>query len=647
MRPNEDGVAVKDAPVDHAAPARQTFVETALKLSGKSEEEARRTGAVDRADEQVEALFAQRHQTTASPIHRAVWDAEVPIDHFAAPPVEPGGAVKGVMDQSMVALEGRIRDGTLFDAEGKVSPGALEDLGRAGYWGLLIPPEYGGVGAPFSAFAAFLTRMATRDATVASLASVHGCIGAVDPLLAFGSEEQKRRLLPPLASGQRLSGFALTEPNAGSDLTALRTTARLEGDRYLVNGEKLFITNAIPGRTVGLVCLIDAKPAVLIADLPAREDATFQLRRYGLWALKHLHNNGLVFRDFPVPRENLLMTRGGDGLTIAYHGLNRGRVSLCAAAAGSMKVMLASMLPWARFRVTYGQSIDRRELVRRRIARMAGLIVGSQAMTEWCGWLLDQGFRGEMECIIAKIFGSEAQKTAAIELLMKTHGGRAFLRGHLFGDNAHEYLAPCIYEGEGEMLGMAFFKSLVKRHGSQFFEPIGKVLAAEGIKQPNPLNPSHAWKLRKAAAPYVKWQINQRLGAYRGAIIPALPGNLSGHARFAAEALQRSRFEIDGLMRRHALSLPDRQCAMAELSQRVQDMVVMLVTALWAGRQEHPTVHGAAQVLCAELRRRITGHRQAQAEFRAETELGRRIADGEFPLITGVEPPEILMKYAP
>ena len=100
-----------------------------------------------------------------------------------------------------------------------------------------------------------------------------------------------------------------------------------------------------------------------------------------------------------------------------------------------------------------------------------------------------------MECIIAKIFGSEAQKEAAIELMMKTHGGRAFLHGHVFGDNVHEFLAPCIYEGEGEMLGMAFFKSLVKQHGTQFFEPIGKTLAAAGIKKPNLLNLAHAWAL--------------------------------------------------------------------------------------------------------------------------------------------------------
>ncbi len=625
--------------------ASDNFVETALKLGGKSDEEASKTGRLDRADEQVEALFAPRYQTSRSPIHRAVWTHDVPVDLFRPEPVSVPEGARRVMEQSLEVVRRHRAAGTLLDENRKISDALLHELAGVGYWGLLVDKEYGGYGAPFSAFAPFLTQMATIDPTVAGLASVHGCIGAVDPLRAFGSPEQKQRILPRLASGEKLSAFALTEPGAGSDLTALKTRAERVGDDYIVNGEKLFITNAVPGRTVGLVCLVENKPAVFIADLPDHEDEHFQIVHYGLYALKHSHNNGLLFRDFRVPAENLLKTPQGDGLTVAYHGLNLGRVALCANAAGTMRSMLANMLPWTKFRKTYGQPIETRELVRRRIGRMAALIVGCDALVAWCSWLLDQGYRGEMECIIAKIFGSESQKEAAVELLMKTHGGRAFLHGHMFGDHVHEFLAPCIYEGEGEMLGMGFFKSLIKEHGKTYFEPIGKALAALGVRQPNPLNPAHGWALRKPMASYAKWFLGETLTPNAHPHLPSMPSNLATHARFAIDGLQRSRMEISAAMRTHQLRLADRQCRMSELSSRIQDLVVMLTTSLWAARQSSEVVRSAADILCQDLTRKLTGRRPTDAYFRAVTKLGETIEAGGFEAIAGVDPGEILMTY--
>src|SRR5262245_3824057 len=546
-------------PPTESAP-EASFAETALKLGGKSEEEARRMGAVDRADDQVERLFQPQYQTTSSPIHRAVWDRTLPAELFAAAKEQTPGDVQQVMSRSLDVVR-RHRDAkSLHNSDGKIAEGVLADLAGAGYWGLLVDREYGGSGAPLRSFMPFLTQMALLDPTIAGLASVHGCIGAVDPVRTFGNDEQKRRFLPRLASGERLSAFALTEPGAGSDLTALRTRARLVGDNYLVTGEKLFITNVVPGRTIGLVCLIDDKPAVLICDLPDRENEQFKLVKYGLHALKHTYNRGIIFRDFPVPAENLLRVNKGNGLTIAYHGLNLGRVALCATAAGNMRLMLASMLPWAKFRVTYGEAIAKRELVRRRIGRLAGLIVACDALVAWCSTLLDQGYRGEMECIIAKIFGSEAQKEAAIELFMKTHGGRAFLHGHLFGDQVHEFLAPCIYVGEGEMLGMALRKSLIYQHGTQFFEPVGKTLVAAGMKSFSPANPIHVWKLRRALVPYGRWWVSEIFARKWRSELGPLADPLREHAIFAIRGLQALPRQISGPMRKHQLKPPDRQC---------------------------------------------------------------------------------------
>jgi hypothetical protein len=345
-----------------------------------------------------------------------------------------------------------------------------------------------------------------------------------------------------------------------------------------------------------------------------------------------------------VPRENLLTPNVGDGLTIAYHGLNLGRVALCANAAGTMRLLLANLLPWAEFRRTYGQPINTRELVKRRIARLAALIAGADALVAWTSSLIDQGYRGELECVVAKIFGSEALKEAAIELFMKTHGGRSFLKGHILGDNVYDYLAPCIYEGEGEMLGLAFFKSLVKQHGKEFFEPIGKALQQHGIRAFNPLNPRHAWALRRELAGYSRWMLANR-PLFRGrTTLPPLEPRFAEHVAFALEQFRRAPVEISATMRKHQLKLADRQCRMAELSQRVQDAVVMLVTALWA--QPQPEVmRAAADILCQDLRRKLTGERPSDRYFRAAGQLADQIIQGGFEELAGVPRGEILMKY--
>src|SRR5262245_421094 len=631
-------------PPTESAP-EASFAETALKLGGKSEEEARRMGAVDRADDQVERLFQPQYQTTSSPIHRAVWDRTLPAELFAAAKEKTPADVQQVMSRSLDVVRRHRAAKSLYNSEGKIADAVLGELAGAGYWGLLVDREFGGHSAPLRSFMPFLTQMALVDPTTAGLASVHGCIGAVDPVRTFGTYEQKKRFLPKLASGERLSAFALTEPGAGSDLTALKTRAKLVGDQYLVTGEKLFITNVTPGRSIGLVCLIDDKPAVLIADLPPAENEQFQLVKYGLYALKHTYNRGIVFRDFPVPAENLLQVPKGNGLTIAYHGLNLGRVALCASAAGNMRLLMASMLPWANFRRTYGEAIARRELVRRRLARLAGLIVACDALVAWCSTLLDQGYRGEMECIIAKIFGSEAQKEAAIELFMKTHGGRSFLHGHLFGDNVHEYLAPCIYEGEGEMLGMALFKSLVKQHGTQYFEPVGKLLAANKMKTFSPLNPVHVWKLRRALVTYSLWWTGEFFARKWRTELGPMSDPLREHAIFAIRGLHAMPRQISAAMRKHQLKLADRQCRMSELSARVQKLVVMLCTSLYAAKQNDELLRAAADVLCQDLTRELTGERPTDRYYRAVTTLGEQIADGKFASIAGLKPDEILMRY--
>src|SRR5262249_42899721 len=140
---------------------KQSFAETALRLSGKTEEEARRTGALDRADEQVEALFAARYQTNNSPVHKAVWDGKTPLELFNPPLHDASHPSDRAMDASFEFVRRRREAGRMLDEHGKLHPELLRELAEAGYWGLLIDPRYGGQGTPFYRFTRFLTKMAT------------------------------------------------------------------------------------------------------------------------------------------------------------------------------------------------------------------------------------------------------------------------------------------------------------------------------------------------------------------------------------------------------------------------------------------------------------------------------------------------------
>ncbi|MDD2942816.1 MAG: acyl-CoA/acyl-ACP dehydrogenase [bacterium] len=655
------------------------FLEVAAKISGAGEQalaEAKDLDQVENADIDTEKTFASGRRSSDSAVHRAVFGRKFPLELFDVPQTAPDAELKKAMDKCVAVLKEHKNKGTLFDHEIKVSEAAEQDLAAAGYWGMLIDRKHGGQGANFQDFARFLSEVAEVDPSVAGLGSVHGCIGAVDPLTHFPPEksEIQDKYLNALATGKRLSAFALTEPGAGSDLTAVKTTAVLDGDHYVVNGRKLFITNAKCGRTVGLVCLIDGKKEVLIVDLPDKEDETFKIHRYGIYALIRAHNIGMEFTNFRVPKENLLVVRDGEGkpdkgkgLVIAYHGLNRGRVALCANAAGTMRGLLASMIPWADFRITYKRPISGRQLVRKRMGEMASLIVACDALTDWCAAQLDMGFRGEMECIIAKRFGSEALKHSVIEYVMKTHGGRSFLKGHQFGDYIGDYLAPCIYEGEGEMLSQKFYGTLLKEQQRDYFGPIAKkVTELQGSGQMkgvfNPINPVHLWMMREPLMKYSAW-VASRLVYLAGQSFKDLTGSAHGelswmpkklrkHAEWAALRLERSSIPVSVVAAALQGRLLEEQCYLARLSLEVQDLLTILATSIWAARRNDEAIQLAAEIACEDLKLKITGHMPGVLNvpwnlkhYGKKARLGKMIVEGKFPGLDRIETADIMQKY--
>jgi hypothetical protein len=192
---------------------------------------------------------------------------------------------------------------------------------------------------------------------------------------------------------------------------------------------------------------------------------------------------------------------------------------------------------------------------------------------------------------------------------------------------------------------MAFFKSLVKEHGKAFFEPIGKALQREQLRALNPMNPKHLWALRRELTAYSKWSLGRRFVSRDRQQIPGMDPRLADHLAFALDCFQRYPLEISSAMTKHQLKLADRQCRMAELSQRVQDTVTLLVTALWGHQQKDEAAKAAADFLCQDLRRKHTGERPSDRYFRDAGKLADIILGGGFEAIAGVERGEILMKY--
>jgi alkylation response protein AidB-like acyl-CoA dehydrogenase len=565
---------------------------------------------------------------------QALWKQESVAELFTLREPLPQSEAIETMQQVLRLAADFQTAGKIHDEKGKLSQELLQQLTARRYWGMLVPEQYGGSGAKLADLVPFLTKLATINPTIAGLQGVHGCIGPVNQLVHFGNDEQRARLLPPLARGERIGVFGLTEPNAGSDVSQLRTTAVRDGNDYVITGEKLFITNLLPGRTMGLVCRIEGQNAVLIVELPQQETPEFQLTHYGLHSLQHTHNHGALFRGLRVPVENRLEAPQGDGLRIAYHGLNRGRVSLCANAAGSLRTLLAHIIPWVKYRRTFGHPIADYQLVARRVGRLAVLSLTAELAARWAAQLLDAGERGEVEGIIAKTWAADALSEAATELVLKTHGGRAFLAGHAWGDHLHDFLAPSIYEGENEILLLALFKTVSKPHAREFYQPLFEELERRRMKNFNPGNPWHVWQLRQVLRPLVQWRRRQ-------------PKFSKGQKHLLADRLAGCASAIDYLIATHGVKLANEQIAMLSVAKRLRTTVIeRLLDA--AVKIESPLLQGMPPAPLTALAEAGLA-REAASELSAGKSyatLGRQILDNGWPALDGIQVAPILRPYA-
>ncbi len=299
-----------------------------------------------------------------------------------------------------------------------------------GLMGLLVPEAYGGTAVGAVAYVAAMEEIGKADQSVASTWNAHLTIGSM-PLLYFGTEEQKRRWLVPLARGERLGAFGLTEPEAGSDARSIRTTARADGDGWVINGTKLFTSNAGTEMSQGVILLAvsGSRPdggKEYSAFMVPRGTPGFRLgRNLSKIGWDATDTRELIFENCRVPGDHLIGSPGV-GLRQFMQALAIGRISVAALSLGLAQGCLEVALEYARQRKQFGQLISRFQAIQFKLADMATAVENARLLTHKAAWLYDQGAEYAKEAAMAKLYASDTAMAAASEAV-QIHGGYGYI----------------------------------------------------------------------------------------------------------------------------------------------------------------------------------------------------------------------------
>ncbi|WP_435829071.1 acyl-CoA dehydrogenase family protein [Saccharopolyspora shandongensis] len=342
----------------------------------------------------------------------------------------------------------------------------IEQMKALGIFGLAIPEEYGGTPVSTPCYVLIVEELARGWMSLAGAMGGHSVVSKL--LLHFGTEEQQRRYLPKMATGEVRATMALTEPGGGSDLQAMTTTARKEGDKYVVNGAKTWITNSRRSGLIALMCKTDpaANPghkgiSILLVEHGPGLTVSRDLPKLGY---KGVESCELSFEDYRAPVSALLGTEEGRGFAQMMKGLETGRIQVASRALGVGKAALEDALRYAQERESFGKPIWQHQSVGNYLADMATKLTAARQLTLHAAREYDAGRRVDMEAGMAKLFASEAAMEIALNAV-RIHGGY----GYSTEFDVERYFrdAPLMIVGEGtnEIQRNVIAAQLVKRGG--------------------------------------------------------------------------------------------------------------------------------------------------------------------------------------
>ena len=339
----------------------------------------------------------------------------------------------------------------LMDQNNEFPEEAIRKLGERGWMGLPYPAEYGGAGLDVMSYAIAVEELARVDGGAGVILSAHVSLGSW-PIFAFGTEEQKRKYLVPLAKGEKIGAFGLTEPNAGSDAGGTETTAIDKGDHWLLNGGKIFITNAPKADTYVVF-------AVTTPDIGTRGISAFIVEKgwkgftfgdhYDKMGIRSSATAELIFNNVCVPKENML-GKEGEGFKIAMATLDGGRIGIAAQALGIAQGAFEHALAYAKERVQFGKPIGAQQIISFKLADMATKLRCARYLIYSAAELKEQHQPYGMESAMAKMYASDIALEVTNDAL-QIFGGSGFLKGMEVERAYRDAKITTIYEGTNEI----------------------------------------------------------------------------------------------------------------------------------------------------------------------------------------------------
>ena len=351
-----------------------------------------------------------------------------------------------------------------FDETHEHPAEACAALGELGFMGIAVPEEYGGAGMDYVSYVLALSEISRGDASVGVIMSVNNSLYCF-PMATFGNEEQKKAFLTPVASGAKIGCYGLTEAGAGSDPAAMRTTAVLDGNEWVINGEKKFITNGNVASYAVIAAVTDKSAgskgiSSFVVDLENTKG--FSVGRVedklGICASGTAE---LVFEDARIPKENLLGQEGG-GLRQMLTTLDSGRIGIGSQALGIGKAVLEEAIQYAGEREQFGRPISAFQAIQWKMADMAAALEAAELLLLKAAWMEDQHLHFEKNSAMAKMFASDAAMSAAIEGV-QILGGYGYCKDYPMERHMRDAKITQIYEGTNEIMRLVIARNLLKK----------------------------------------------------------------------------------------------------------------------------------------------------------------------------------------